>query len=71
MTACRETSHRRTRNALRPAIEKLAQARRTLGSRRARTAPEALRDELRAAAGDLRDDMRALQREVVCPQDAP
>jgi hypothetical protein len=68
---CRQASRRRTRNALRPAIEKLVHARRTLASRRARGAPQALRDELRAAAAELLGDMHGLQRTVLCPQDAP
>jgi hypothetical protein len=68
---CRQASRRKTRNALRPAIEKLAQARKTLGSRKARSAPQTLRDELRAEAAAIRDGMRDLQRMVVCPQDAP
>jgi hypothetical protein len=66
-TACRGGSKRRTRSAMRPAIGKLAQVRRTLGSRRARSAPQALRDELRAVADAIRGDMRTLQRASTCP----
>jgi hypothetical protein len=70
-TLCRQASKRRTRQALRPAINKVAQFLRTLGSRKARTIPQIAKDALRATADPIRRDMQALQRAVQCPQDAP
>ena len=66
---CRQASERRTRNALRPAINKMSQFERTLRSRRARSIPQALKDELLATAGGLLLDMRALQAALRCPED--
>jgi hypothetical protein len=70
-TLCRQASKRRTRHALRPAINKVAQFLRTLASRKARTIPQTVKDALRTAADAIRGDMQALQRVVQCPQDAP
>ncbi len=68
---CRQASKRRTRRALRPAINKVGQFLRTLGSRKARTIPPTVKDGLRTAADAIRLDMQALQRAVQCPHDAP
>ena len=68
---CRQASKRRTRHALRPAINKVVQFLRTLSSRKARPIPPAVKDALRTTAGAIRGDMQALQRAVQCPQDAP
>ncbi len=68
---CRQASKRRTRKALRPALNKIAQFLRTLKSRKARTIPQSDRDSLRAAADGIRVDMQTLQRTVQCPADAP
>jgi CSLREA domain-containing protein len=68
---CRQASKRRTRKALRPAISKLRQFLRTLKSRKARSIPQPVKDALRSAAGAIGLDMKALQRAVQCPQDAP
>ncbi len=68
---CRQASKRRTRNALRPAINKLSQFLATLGARKAKTIPSALKDSLRTSAAAIRSDMQVLQRALQCPQDAP
>jgi len=68
---CRQASKRRTRKALRPAINKVGQFLGTLKSRKARTIPQAVKDALRTTADAIRVDMQALQRAVQCPQDAP
>ena len=68
---CRQASKRRTKNALRPAINRVSQFLATLGSRKARTIPAAISDRLRTLAGAIRTDMHTLQRAVACPQDAP
>jgi len=68
---CRQASKRRTRKALRSAINKVGQFLGTLKSRKARTIPQAVKDALRTAADAIRVDMQALQRAVQCPQDAP
>jgi hypothetical protein len=68
---CRQASKRRTRNALRPAINRVSQFLATLGSRKARTIPSSVTAPLRTAAEAIRGDMHALQRAVQCPQDAP
>jgi hypothetical protein len=56
--SCRQGSRRRTRNALRPAIDKLAQLDRSLASRKARRFA-GVAHELREAVSSLRDDARA------------
>ena len=68
---CGEASRSRPREALQPVIRKLSKFRGTLASRQARGLPEALRNELRAAAAALRDDVRVLRESVLCPRDAP
>ncbi len=68
---CRQASKRRTRNALRPAINRVARFVATLGSRKARTIPPNVTSPLRTAAETIRTDLHALQRAVQCPQDAP
>ena len=68
---CRQASKRRTRHALRPAINKVVQFLRTLSSRKARPIPPAVKDALRTTVEGIRGDMQALQRAVQCPQDAP
>ena len=67
---CRQASKRRTKNALRPAINKMDQFLATLRSRRARTIAPNVTATLRTAADAIRTDMQALQRAVQCPQDA-
>ncbi len=68
---CRRASKRRTRNALRPAINKLNEFVSTLRSRKAKTIPDAVKNALRTSAEAIRADMRALERALQCPQDAP
>ncbi len=68
---CRQASKRRTRRALRPAINKVGQFLRTLASRKGHAIPPAVRDGLGSAADAIRGDMQALQRAVQCPRDAP
>jgi hypothetical protein len=68
---CRQASKRRTKNALRPAINKVSQFFATLGSRKARTIPATVTARLRALADAIRSDMKTLERAVECPQDAP
>src|SRR5262249_44029230 len=68
---CRQASKRRTRKALRPAINDVVQFLRTLKVRKAGTIPQTIKDGLRAAADAIRLDMQALQRAVQCPEDAP
>ena len=68
---CRQASKRRTRNALRPAINRVSQFLATLGSRKARAIPPSVTAPLRTAGEAIRADMHALQRAVQCPQDAP
>jgi len=68
---CRQASKRRTRNALRPAINKVTQFLGTLGSRKAKTISPTAKGTLRTSADAIRADMQTLQRAVQCPQDAP
>jgi parallel beta-helix repeat protein len=70
-TLCRQANKRRTRNALRPAINKMTQFVRTLGSRRVRTIPQDLVGTLRTAATSIRTDMQTLEHDLRCPDDAP
>jgi CSLREA domain-containing protein len=64
---CRKASNRRTRKALRPAINKLRRFVGTLRSREARSFPATIVDTLSAAAGAIHADMRALRRSLECP----
>jgi hypothetical protein len=68
---CRQANERRTRNALRPAIDKMLQFERTLRSRKARAVSADVIGALRTAAAAIRADMRTLQGSLRCPDDAP
>jgi hypothetical protein len=64
---CSQGKRRRTRKAFRPSLTALARFLKILRSRRARSVPPPLASELRFAATGVRDDMRTLQRHLVCP----
>ncbi len=68
---CGQASKRRTRHALRPAINKIVQFVATLHSHKARTIPQTVKDALRTTADAIRLDLQALRRAVQCPQDVP
>jgi CSLREA domain-containing protein len=68
---CHQVRKRLTRNALRPAINKVTQFLATLASRKAKTISPTVKGTLRTSADAIRTDMQALQRAVRCPQDAP
>jgi hypothetical protein len=64
---CSQGKRRRTRKAFRPSLAALARFLKILRSRRVRSVPTPLASELRTAATGVRDDMRTLQRHLVCP----
>jgi hypothetical protein len=69
--SCLEPDVRGAKKHLKRAIRKMIEVVRTLRSRRARKSlPDALREELLAAAEGVRDDLRTLKQAVRCPDDA-
>jgi len=67
---CGQASRPRVRRALRAATTKLTQFRRMLRSHRARSVPRVLTSDLVTTADALRADLRALRRNIRCPEDA-